>query len=232
MARKRKTMKKKYRKKRGGNHPEQNKIYVIATACLFNDEQRRTDEYIRGVKKMMELTKDIPNLKIIIVENNGKRPTFFDTLGPEVLYTDNNKRDEDKGIKELRDVLQCIEHYKIKDRDFIVKFTARYLPADDSPFIKALPDFDKNNFDCFVKYGSAWDHKTDHSVDNCNLGLFGMRCEYVKKIQFADNSNGVIPMEWKWAEVARDLIDKSKINVFRYLGLNVRVGGAQEFWLT
>ena len=72
----------------------------------------------------LQITKDLifENYKIIVVENNGKRDTFLDMLNCEVYYTENNfKQTGNKGVKELHDILDCIDKYNINDSDFIVK---------------------------------------------------------------------------------------------------------------
>lgn len=49
-------------------------------------------------------------------------------LDCEVYYTlNNNVQTNNKGYKELQDILDCIVKYNINDSDFIVKMTGRYI---------------------------------------------------------------------------------------------------------
>lgn len=82
-------------------------IYFIITTCIFNDCQARKAQYINGITKLKQIIIDsgMENYKLVVVENNGKRPTFLDILDCEVYYTENNKLPtRNKGYKELQDV--------------------------------------------------------------------------------------------------------------------------------
>jgi len=93
--------------------------------------------------------------KIIVVENNGERNTYLDALHDTVYYTENNFiPTRNKGIKELKDVWDCIEKYKIKDTDFIVKMTGRYILQDDSEFITTVQHLQETRYECIIKYGA------------------------------------------------------------------------------
>ena len=110
-------------------------IYFIVTTCVYNDCNIRKTQYIDGITKLKEILTYLcfENYKIIIVENNGERSTFLNTLGCEVYYTENNfMPTNNKGIKELQDILDCIGKYNINDNDFIVKMTGRYFLDENS----------------------------------------------------------------------------------------------------
>lgn len=115
-------------------------IWFLVTTSYANDNLQRMKQYEEGIeclKKSLEEYK-IHNLRIILIENNGLRKTFFDTLG-EVFYTKNNSIETpNKGIKELKDILDCIQFYNIRDDDFIVKLTGRYKIQPKSPFMHLL----------------------------------------------------------------------------------------------
>ena len=92
-------------------------LYFIVTTSIFNKCLIRKEQYINGINKLKKTIHElnILNYKIIIVENNGKRCTFLDMLDCEVYYTENNfLQTGNKGIKELRDILDCINKYNIK----------------------------------------------------------------------------------------------------------------------
>lgn len=104
-------------------------IYCILTVCLTDaDFIIRQKEYEQGITSLLQSVKSLPNVKVVIVENRGSRKTFLDTFGVPVLYTQSDRMGtNNKGIKELTDVLECIRNYNIQDDDFIVKMTGRYI---------------------------------------------------------------------------------------------------------
>ena len=105
-------------------------IYFIVTTSIYNDCSIRKQQYTDGINKLKQIIQAlfIENYKIIVVENNGPRHTFLNTLGCEVYYTKNNLlHTKNKGQKELQDILDCISHFHIDDNDFIVKMTGRYI---------------------------------------------------------------------------------------------------------
>lgn len=123
---------------------------------------------------------------------------------------------QNKGVKELKDILDCITHFEIKDTDFIVKMTGRYVLNDDSEFMNVIKD---TSCDCVIKYGSYL-KPLDYKVNDCITGLIGMRCEYVKKIEFPV---GLDCLEWSWAK-ATDFIDDKKIHIVDKLGISICPG--------
>lgn len=89
--------------------------FFVVTTSLYNDCNVRKQQYINGINTLKQVIQDlnIENYKIIIIENNGKRDTFLNSLGCEVFYTINNFiQTNNKDIKELTDIRDCIEHYK------------------------------------------------------------------------------------------------------------------------
>jgi hypothetical protein len=192
-------------------------IYFIVTASLFNDCSIRKNQYITGINKLKQTIKDlnIENCKIIIVENNGTRPTFLDTLDCEVYYTENNFLKKEKGYKELQDVLDCIDKFNIKDTDFIVKMTGRYVLDDDSEFITIVKNIHTTKYDCVIRYGPFF-APVKYKMEDCITGLIGMVCYYVKQIEKPNDNECV---EWKWAK-ATYLMDDAKIYISNNLGIN------------
>lgn len=197
-------------------------IYFIVTTCLMGCKLRES-QYVEGITKLSQVIRDlnIENSKIIVVENNGKRETLFDTLvldiGAEVYYTENNsKQTSNKGTKELQDVFDCISKYNIQDTDFIVKMTGRYVLDDNSEFMNAVKDIHNTKYDCVIKYGPFW-KPVDYKMDDCNTGLIGMSCFYVKQIEYPYESECV---EIRWAK-ATYLMDDAKIHMVNQLGINI-----------
>lgn len=197
-------------------------IYFIVTTSIFNMCPIREYQYINGINKLKKIIQDlnILNYKIIIVENNGKRPTFLDMLDFEVYYTENNfLKTGNKGIKELQDILDCINKYSINDTDFIVKMTGRYILHDNSEFMNIIKNIYNTNYDCVIKYGPYF-NPVNYKMDDCITGLIGMSCYYIKLIE-KPNENGIV--EHIWGKVTR-LIDDKKIYLVNNLGIDICPG--------
>jgi hypothetical protein len=202
-------------------------LYFIITTSIFNECVIRKTQYITGITKLKQRIKflNIENYKIIIVENNGTRNTFLNDLDCEVYYTANNfLGTNNKGYKELQDILDCIDKYNINDADFIVKMSGRYILNDDSEFMNTIKNVYNAKFDCIIKYGSVYSPVT-YKMDDCITGLIGMSCHYVKQIE-KPNENECV--EWKWAKVTR-LIADEKIYLANNLGINVCPGSNEYF---
>ena len=202
-------------------------IYFIVTTSIFNNCSIRQNQYITGINKLKKITQDLnfENYKIIIVENNGKRPTILNTLGCEVYYTENNFiQTGNKGTKELKDILDCIDKYNINNTDFIVKITGRYILNDDSEFMNIIKNIHNTNYDCVIKYGSYLE-PVNYKINDCITGLIGMTCEYVKLIE-TPNENECV--EWKWGKVT-NLIDDNKIYLVNNLGIHICPGSNKYF---
>ena len=138
-------------------------LYFIVTTSMFNECLIRKEQYTNGINKLKKIIQDlnISNYKIIIVENNGKRCTFLNMLDCEVYYTENNfLKTDNKGIKELQDILDCINKYNINDTDFIVKMTGRYILNDNSE----IREIHLPIFDIFVKYLMSIETKSNITV--------------------------------------------------------------------
>jgi hypothetical protein len=121
------------------------KTYFIVNVCILDDEPTiRDEQYKTGISKLIELTREMIDIQIVIVENNGGKQKYLEDYKNDVncttFYTNNNRNIEtgNIGIKELIDVLNCINRFDIGDDDFIVKINGRYLLNDDSEFIAAL----------------------------------------------------------------------------------------------
>ena len=132
--------------------------------------KKRRDEYQKGITRLQECVKDIPNTRIVIVEGNGPRKTMLDDFGVEVLYTYNNSinigncnysintgnnsintgnnsinigKPGNYGLKEYLDIITAISHFNIPNDEMVIKITGRYLLQPNSPFIKVLKWMDE-----------------------------------------------------------------------------------------
>jgi len=202
-------------------------LYFIVTTSIFNECLIRKEQYINGINKLKKIIQDlnILNYKIIIVENNGNRSTFLNMLDCEVYYTENNfLQTNNKGAKELQDIIDCINKYNINDTDFIVKMTGRYILHDNSEFMNIISNIHNTNYDCVIKYG--WYSKpANYKMNDCIIGLIGMSCYYIKLIEKPNEDDCI---EWKWAKVT-NLIDDTKICLVNNLDIDICPGSNNYF---
>ena len=202
-------------------------IYFIVTTSILINYEIRKRQYTEGISKLQSAihTLGIEAYRIIIIDNNGQRPTYLDTLGCDVLYTNNNSLPiSNNGYKELQDILDCITHYNIADTDFIVKMTGRYILEDNSEFMLAIQNQPTTQHDCIIKFGS-FNRPVDYQMNDCITGLIGMRCSFVKQIVKPQPNECV---EWKWGQ-ATYLIDAAKIHKVDRLGIRICPGSNSYF---
>lgn len=194
-------------------------LYFIVTTSLFKECHIRKSQYINGINKLKQVINNlnIENYKIIIIENNNNKNTFLDTLNCITFYTNNNfLKTNNKGCKELQDILDCIDKFNINDTDFIVKMTGRYILEDDSEFMSIIKNINNTKYDCVIKYGPYF-NPVNYKMNDCITGLIGMTCGYIKKIEKPDENECA---EWKWAKVTY-LIEDEKIYKVNKLGINI-----------
>lgn len=159
-------------------------IYLIITSCIYNrfgvqNYEQRKLEYLNSIMKTISFVRK--DIKVIIVENNGKRPTYLDTLGVEVHYTTNNTNTYiHKGINELQDIHSVIQEYGIQDDDTIIKLTGRYHFLNDS-FIKTV--IENQEYDGFVKYFNVC--TLTFEKEDCVLGLYALKCRFLKEFRYS-----------------------------------------------
>ena len=202
-------------------------LYFFVTTSYSTKNDQRKNQYIKGINSLKNIIKNlkIDNYKIIIIENNGKRNTFLETLDETVFYTDNNfLKTKNKGIKELKDIKDCINHFDIKDNDFIVKLTGRYLIDEKSVFMNVIKNIHNTNYKCVVKFGS-YIKPVNHKTNDCITGLIGMTSFYIKQIE---NPNSNQPVEWKWGKIASS-IENENIFILDELGIYISPGNCKPF---
>lgn len=128
---------------------------------------------------MTESLSHLPvEIQPIIVENNGKRPTFLDHFQHNgqmvpVIYTDNNALRESKGVKELLDLQTVIRRQGIQPMDIIIKLTGRYRVTSSSFFDLVK----KEEYDSFLKFHDVVKNKPD--ADQAVLGFYAIRSMYL-----------------------------------------------------
>lgn len=210
-------------------------VYIVITCCLrdvignpnidIREWQYKTA--ITTLLSRLERDKHRHNIRVIIVENNGFRETFLDQLGP-TLYTNNNKRQDNKGNKELADIHSCIEAFQMKDDDFLVKLTGRYVVHDKSPFFDELYSL-RPTTSCIIRYGAYYLPAPDSPVDDCITGLIGMRVGHVRTVEFRKDVRS--PIEWSWGAVARSLPQENVV-ALSFLGVSVAPGSGETVYQT
>jgi hypothetical protein len=211
----------------------QPKIYFVVTSSIHTSEgekdaARRRDQYLRGLGTLLGATAkaNLPlSHQVIVVENNGVRRTFLDDVtGASVLYTDTNKNSsaKSKGTKELMDVLACVSHYQMRDRDFVVKMTGRYYLDEDSNFMKMMRNLDWNQTQAVVKFGS-YKSPSNWRKPDCITGLIMLPVQAIKKIQPA------AIIEHSWAKEALALPSELVEAVQGKMGIYIAPAGVKYF---
>jgi hypothetical protein len=193
-------------------------IYFLITTSYYEDNDTRKTQYIYGIQKVLSSIQS-NKIKPIIIENNGKRNTFFDDFGIDVFYTNNNRLNtRNIGTKELKDVIDCIHYYNITDNDFIVKMTGRYILSDDSFFIKKINEIaNGKDIECIIRYDGYGSEPSIFKIPDCITGLIGMKCKYVKTMNNIDNNS----IEVKWAEKSFEIPDEKLEIIQDKLGIYI-----------
>ncbi len=156
-------------------------IYLIITTSLRNTfwsdhPERREQEYQTAITETLS---HLPaEIQPIIVENNGKRPTFLDKflhkgLVVPVIYTNNNETTESKGVKELMDLQAVIRQQGIQPMDIVIKLTGRYRVTSSSFFDLVK----KEEYDSFLKFHDVVRDRPD--ADQAVLGFYAIRSMYL-----------------------------------------------------
>lgn len=163
-------------------------IYIIITTSIYNtkegiiDYEHRKQRYIDSITQTLNILKPF-NIKPIIVENNGlSSDTYLDELPCDILHTNNNSLYfTHKGVNELLDIKQVIDHYQISDDDLIIKLTGRYKLLDDT-FLQIINE-NMHKHDAFVKFFNVCTLRYQHC--DCVLGLFAAKCKYIKHFEYS-----------------------------------------------
>lgn len=210
-------------------------IYLIITTCINtqvkqDEYEQRKETYINAIRQVLSI---LPSeIHPIIVENNGLRQTYLDTLGCDIQYTNNNDKIYiHKGVNELLDIKSIIDTYNIHDDDIIIKLTGRYIVLNDT-FFKTV--INNPSDDAFVKFFNVC---TSEFLDNDSvLGLFAVRCKYLKEFNYSSNSvysdvfdyslvPGAKSPEVEFAHFIRKTIHPDKLYKIHTLGLRYSVFG-------
>jgi hypothetical protein len=193
-------------------------IYLIITTSINTkydpvNEEHRKKQYINSITTTLNYIKS-SSIHPILVENNGYRSTYLDDVarqhGCDIVYTNNNSMTcEHKGVNELEDIKDVIKSYNINDNDMIIKLTGRYCPLNKSFFDMV----EKTDHDAFVKFFNICSKQ--YVNDDCVLGLFAIRCKYLKEFQYECK----LSAEVEFARFIRKTIDHDKLNEVDTLSL-------------
>ena len=187
--------------------------YLIITCSIenhygFNDVSLRTNLYKKAIQNTLAILPEY--IKPIIVENNGKRPTFLDEFPCQVVYTDNNShKHPHKGFNEMEDIRQVIKECEIQDEDMIIKLTGRYFPTEDHLF-KHVKNM-MHETDVFIKFFNVATRVFEKF--DCVLGFFAMRCKYLKQFVYQGKKGAEI----EFATFVHETIREEKIDAIRKL---------------
>ena len=224
--------------------------FIITTSLIKHNFESRKQEYMVGITNFISLVKNIPNSSTIIVENNGNSETFLDSFNDnnvKIHYTNNNLLPtRNKGIKELKDVLDVIQSFDIQDYDFVVKMTGRYILQDDSSFLQLIQNYNEN-IHCIIKYGPYF-KPVNYKMKDCITGLIGMLVFYIKQINMnakgrtspslslqnrplVGSWNDENPIEHEWANVSLLIPDKNVCLIRDKMGLNLKTVDDEIFTL-
>lgn len=164
-------------------------IYLIITTSLYDKTRQSTfeerrDTYINSITNVLQILNNVPSIKPIIVENNGKRETYLDFFknvsNCDVVYTNNNHFNyPHKGVNELQDIKYIIDLYGIKDEDIIIKLTGRYKVLSMNFFNTIL---NNTNYDVFIKFFNVCTKR--YEPENSVLGLLAIKCKYFKSFNY------------------------------------------------
>jgi len=190
-------------------------IYLIITTCINNkygmkDYEGRKTLYIKCIQQALKFANRL-DIKTIIVENNGKRETYLDTLGCDVVYTESNLANTyNKAFNELSDIQEVMRLYKIDNNDMVIKLTGRYLLLNDM-FFNMVSSTDA---DVCLRYFNIWSNLP--SSTECILGLYAIRAKYLKMFRLTGFYSG----EVEFALFIQQHIPQDKIQKMSSLFLN------------
>jgi hypothetical protein len=160
-------------------------IYLIITTCINNhfgikNAEQRKQEYVTAITESL---RHLPSeIKPVIVENNGiSNETYLEHFQHNnsqvpIIYTTNNHRGlTNKGMIELLDIKDVINHYAIKDNDMIIKLTGRYTVTSSLFFNTVLQH---PEIDAFIKFYNVCTKQ--YYINDSIMGLYAVRASLLR----------------------------------------------------
>ena len=173
-------------------------IYLIITTSIHNkvgvqNTEHRKARYLECIQAALNVVKDDPQIKPIVVENNGARSTYFDGLSCAVEYTNTNEQSfPHKGYNEMLDVQEVMRRYAVNDDDMVVKLTGRYK-LRSALFFNTIK---QTNHEAYLKFFNVWTLKYSST---CVLGLVAIKAKYLKGFAYTGRQSA----EDDFADLAR-----------------------------
>jgi len=187
----------------------------IFTATIFDN---REELYVERIKENIQKLRGFP-CSFYIVENNGERNTELDKIeGVQLLYTNTNGRQINKGMKEFFDILLLGEKYGFADEDIIIKLTGLYTLEDSCELIEVLKQEHKN-YDAFVKWYNICTNA--YALDDCILGLYALRYRYLSEFNYIGMQSHP-SMEHVFASHIRQAVPADRVRDMMHLGMYYR----------
>lgn len=166
-------------------------IYLVITASLlsrYGVPQTRSDReerYRYAITETLSHLPDTGDIRPVIVENNGPRPTLLDHFTwnhrgvqekvPVVYTTHNETQFQNKGVNELMDIQAAMKAMNAIPSDMIIKVTGRYRVRSPSFFETVCRHPEK---EAFVKWYNVHAQKED--PNDCVLGCYALRALYLQ----------------------------------------------------
>ena len=217
--------------------------YIIITACLIEPDELRKCQYTCGIRAIQSIVKNAPfPIQLIIVENTGTKTSFLNEFDIPVIYTNSNNEliTPNKGRKEWVDIQYVIQQLQIKDDDFIVKITGRYIIENPCPFFDILfqnptcsfgrnPDFNgfttnteayTQKYEAIIRFGSflSFGDGEPEPTNDLISGLMGMYSKHYKSIPIPDDFTCI---EHLIAKHICDTIPRERIYTIKKLGIKM-----------
>jgi hypothetical protein len=196
--------------------------YIIISACLIEPYELRKYQYTCGIRAVQSIVKNAPfPIQIIIVENTGTKTSFLNEFDIPVIYTNSNNEliTPNKGRKEWVDIQYVIQQLQIKDDDFIVKITGRYIIENPCPFFDILFQTPKKyeaiiRFGSFLSFGDGEPEPTNDLIS----GFMGMYSKHYKSIPIPDDFTCI---EHLIAKHVCNTIPRERIYTIKKLGIQM-----------
>ena len=199
---------------------QKSNMKILYTSALIpNNYEERRHEYIHSLQ-VLEKIGFISNTYVI---ESGSRTTFsfFDKLCPHVFYSGtNNLSLHNKGVNELKSLINFCKFHDIGDDEMIVKLTGRYFFENDS-FLKYIASHPE--LDGVVSFRET-------ALDNSCLqtGCFAIKGKYFKiwlqRANLQKLEDEMIDIEWDFTRYVRSLVSQgAKIEIMDKMGVTAHV---------
>jgi hypothetical protein len=164
-------------------------VWLVVTSCIHNrfgiqNPEKRRAEYTNAIQCVLA---HVPSsVQVRIVENSTQSPTFLDSFGIPVIYTNHsNINVRNKGITEFKDLLYTLHAQGAQPDDIVIKLTGRYCLLNSSFIERVLQT--QTEYDAWVKFYNV--HARQFMDNDCILGLFAMRYRYLKRLDYSELGN-------------------------------------------